>query len=137
MGIRYQIDKLESRIHELSPENQNITLEEIRKVCLAEMQHLMDEKDIEVYTVDSFEIVMRNNVDVQDVYEVVESYFNDGGISEYDYMYARGGQNIIIVLQSPLYKNQVLEIIEECDSYIIEQCETLWGRSLIKKIYLY
>ena len=146
-GIKNDINELDEnikslykKINELDLKEQEKVLEEIKKVCATKIKHILYNRDVDIYTVDSMEIVLRYEVEDSNfieetlleemkneesvIYEFVDTlYFNDN--------------KIVINLIEPKYKDNLYDFIGEIDNLIKDLFDTLWGRSLIKKIYFY
>lgn len=138
--VKESIEKLNKEINLLSLEQQENVIEELRKICTIQIKNILNSGISEVYTIDCIEIKLRNNnEDYNSISKEILLSTEDENSLLYEFVDTVfvNENNIVIALLEPEYRHEINLLIDEIDNLIKEVCDTLWNRSVIKKITFY
>lgn len=140
-SMKNDIEELRNKINTLDNEKQEKILTKIKEICQNYFEYGLDNsgKNVEIYTVDNFKIVFRDEEYVIDcVNALLEARDDEESII---YQYADNifsiNNSIIVNLLEYQKRYDLEELLAEIEEIINETCDTTWGKSPIKELHFY
>lgn len=139
--IKSEIEELKNKINTLDNEKQEKILAKIREICKKYLECGLEDsaKSVEIYTVDNFKIVFRDEEYVIDCMNaLLDARDNE---ESYTYQYTDTifslNNSIIVNLLEYQKRSDLEELLVEIEDIINETCDVTWGKSPIKEIHFY